>query len=82
MILLGREEGLEREVCVNGIRSHNCESPQLYEAIKGQRSACGQAHNLGHKGNISFILFLALPIFYFRSFHGVMRVDPTVAGMD
>ena len=49
--------GFEGGISLTLTRFHSCELPQLYEAIKGQRSACGQAHNLGPKGNISFIIF-------------------------
>ena len=27
-------------------RCHSCELPQLYEALEGRKSVCGQAHNL------------------------------------
>ena len=27
-------------------RCHSCEMPQTYEALEGQKSVCGQAHNL------------------------------------
>ena len=34
----------------------------------------------GIKGKILFFCLLALLIFYFHSFHGMMHADPTVVG--
>ena len=44
------------------MRCHICELPQLYKALEGWKSVCGQAYNLkGIKGKISvFLLFLKL----------------------
>ena len=44
------------------MRCHSCGLPQLYEALEGWKSVCGQAYNLnGIKGKISvFLHFLKL----------------------
>ena len=59
-------------------RCHSCEMPQPYEALEGWNSTCGQATE--HKGENFFSSFLLSLVIYFRSFHGMMRVDPVVAG--
>ena len=53
-------------------RCHSCVLPQLYEALEGWKSVCGRAYNL--KG-------INLFLFYYNSFHGMMRAKPGVTGM-
>ena len=72
---MGRSLGVEDE------RSTD-EMPQLYEAALAWEEAY-QWPSLqlkGIKGRTFF--FLTLLPFYCRSFHGMMRADPAVAGRD
>ena len=60
------------------VNYHSCMKP-----LKGGILFCGQDHIFikGIKGRISLLFcHLALLIFYFRSFHGMMRTDRAVVG--
>ena len=58
-----------------------CDILQTYEDSEERKSVCGQAQNLrAYRENFLFSCLLGLLTFYFHSFHGMMRVDPAVAG--
>ena len=55
--------------------------PQLYEHLKGGSLSVAKPITHGYKGEKFLLLcLLALLIFYFHSFHGMMRADQEVAG--
>ena len=60
-------------------RCHSCGLSQVYVAF-WWKSVCGRAYNIKGIMGKFFSFFLKLCFFYCRSFHGMMRADPTVVG--
>ena len=62
-------------------RCYNCEISQPYKALEGGNSSVAKLTTKEYKGeNFFFHIFLALLIFYFRSFNSMICADPMVAG--